>query len=117
MRSAREMTVFFEGFRLEPERDRLYKDDRKVELSPQCVRVLAYLVRHRERTVSRREIIEAVWAGRTIEEDTALNHAISTIRKALGDINEEPEFVRTIPRTGYRFIGRVHKRPTRSGAP
>jgi TolB-like protein/DNA-binding winged helix-turn-helix (wHTH) protein len=67
-------------------------------------RVLVYLVEHRDRVVTREELIERFWDGKDVYDDT-LRKAVGAIRKALGDSPTSPRFVETRHREGYRFVG------------
>jgi Tol biopolymer transport system component len=67
---------------------------------------LAYLVAHSDRAVDRDEIIAAVWNDVAVTDDSLI-HAISVIRRALGDDPAQPSFIETIPRRGYRFVAQV----------
>lgn len=68
--------------------------------------VLLYLTEHRDRVVSKEELFREIWNGTAVTEDT-LVQSIVEIRKAVGDDPRDPQFVRTIPKVGYRFIGVV----------
>jgi TolB-like protein len=67
---------------------------------------LHYLVRNRERVVSKDDLIAGVWAGRIVSEST-LSSRITAVRHAIGDRAEDQRFIRTIARKGIRFIGDV----------
>ena len=67
---------------------------------------LGYLIAHRARAVDREEIISAVWHDVAVTDDSLI-HAISVIRRALGDNPAQASFIETIPRRGYRFTGHV----------
>jgi len=70
--------------------------------------VLLYLLEHRERLVTKEELIENIWEGAAVTDD-ALVQIIVDLRRALGDDSRQPRFVRTIPKAGYRFIGQVEE--------
>ena len=75
-----------------------------VMLEPRALGVLSYLIRHRDRVVSRDELLEAVW-GDTVVEEAVLSQTIFKLRKRLGDPAREPRFIMTYHRRGYQFIG------------
>ncbi|WP_317930140.1 winged helix-turn-helix domain-containing tetratricopeptide repeat protein [Halioxenophilus sp. WMMB6] len=77
-----------------------------VSIEPQVFRLLVYLVEHRERMVSKDEIIEAVWSGRVVS-DSALTSRIKAARKAIGDSGEQQRLIRTVRGQGFRFIAEV----------
>lgn len=88
----------------------LYKDGVKVPLQGQPFQVCAMLLEHAGKLVTREELRRRVWPGDTfVDFDHSLNAAIAKIRLALGDDADNPRFVETLPRRGYRFIGPVDK--------
>ncbi len=102
----------FGGFELRLDSGELSKGSEPVKLQPRPVRVLAILARAGGSVVSRDEIRRAVWGEETyIDFDLALNFCIRQIRAALGDTAEEPRFVATLPRRGYRFLMPVEVEP------
>jgi TolB-like protein/Flp pilus assembly protein TadD len=70
--------------------------------------VLEYLIRHRDRVVDKDELLSAVWP-RVVVEANNLTQAVSTIRRALGDSRETPEFVATVAGRGYRFVAVISR--------
>ena len=74
----------------------------EIALRPKSLELLGYLLRHADRVVARSELLDAVWPGVTVTEDS-LTQAISDIRRVLRD--EAQMLVRTVPRRGYRFAG------------
>lgn len=77
-----------------------------VDLEPQVFELLVYLIENRERVVTRRELYEHVWHGRIVT-DAALNTRIKAARAAIGDDGKAQQAIRTLHRTGYRFVGQV----------
>jgi len=100
------VTFQFEDFLLDPERRELRHADALVALEPQVFDLLTYLVRHRERVVTRDNLLDAVWNGRVVSEST-LTSRINAARRAVGDNGEEQRLIRTIARKGVRFVGAV----------
>jgi len=78
-----------------------------VPLEPQVFDVLACLLRHRDRIVSKDELFESVWQGRIVS-DAALNSRISAARRTLGDDGNTQALIRTAHKRGFRFVGDVH---------
>src|ERR1700704_1709562 len=70
--------------------------------------VLVYLVKNRDRVVSKDELLDGVWGGRIVSLSTLGSH-ISAVRRAVGDNGDEQRLVRTIARKGFRFVGDVHE--------
>src|SRR5712664_2982137 len=88
----------------------LRKNGVKVPLQGQPFQVCAILLEHSGKLVSREELRRQVWPEDTfVDFDHALNTAITKIRIALGDEADNPRFVETLPRRGYRFIAPVDK--------
>lgn len=78
-------------------------------LRPKTFQVLLYLLDHRDRTVGKEEILEAVWPATAVTDDT-LVQSIGDIRRTVGDDSRDSWFIRTIPRVGYRLFGSVRER-------
>ncbi|WP_247502303.1 winged helix-turn-helix domain-containing protein, partial [Bradyrhizobium sp. 1] len=100
------MTFQFEDFLLDPERRELRRADSLIALEPQVFDLLIYLVRNRERVVTRDNLLDAIWNGRVVSEST-LTSRINAARRAVGDNGEEQRLIRTIARKGVRFVGEV----------
>ena len=75
-------------------------------LRERSFQVLRYLIEHRNRRVSKHELIENIWQGAAVTDD-ALVQCIADIRRALADDYQNPRFIKTYPRVGYRFISPV----------
>jgi DNA-binding winged helix-turn-helix (wHTH) protein len=93
----------FESFILSPRRRLLIRDGRELPLIPRYFDLLVFLVEHRHEAVHRRAIFDRVWSD-VVVSDSALNQAIRTLRRALGEDPREPRFIRTVSRHGYRFV-------------
>jgi pimeloyl-ACP methyl ester carboxylesterase/DNA-binding winged helix-turn-helix (wHTH) protein len=78
-------------------------------VEPQVFDVLAHLILHRHRVVSKDELIETVWKGRCVS-DATLSSRINAARRAIGDSGKQQQSIRTVPRRGFRFIGDVRER-------
>jgi DNA-binding winged helix-turn-helix (wHTH) protein len=93
---------------LDTDRRELRRGSEAVALEPQVFDLLAHLIRHRERVVSRDELIESIWGGRVVSE-SALNTRINAVRSALGDSGSRQHLIKTLPRRGVRFVGEVQE--------
>ncbi|NOT24720.1 MAG: hypothetical protein HOP16_01345 [Acidobacteria bacterium] len=102
-------------FRIEVSRRKLWKGDDIVQLSPKAFDVLVLLVMERHRVVDKDELMRRVWPD-TVVADESVTQSISALRRALGDDPANPEYVATVPRRGYQFIGPVSE-PTRRDEP
>ena len=75
-------------------------------VAPQVFDLLDYLIRNRERVVSKDDLIDAIWNGRIVS-DAALTTRLNAARTAIGDSGEEQHLIKTLPRKGFRFVGAV----------
>jgi DNA-binding winged helix-turn-helix (wHTH) protein/pimeloyl-ACP methyl ester carboxylesterase len=105
----------FENFALDCERRELRAHGAIVPVEPQVFDLLVYLIENRERVVSKDDLIASVWSGRIVSDST-LDSRINAVRKALGDSGGRQQFVRTIARKGFRFVGEVNTAPKPDGA-
>ncbi|WP_312017759.1 transcriptional regulator [Bradyrhizobium sp. CIR18] len=94
--------------KLDSGRRELYRDTSVVALAPQAFDLLDYLIRNRERVVSKDELITAIWKGRRVS-DAALTTRLNAARSAIGDSGENQRLIKTLQRKGYRFIGTVQE--------
>src|SRR3989449_4300353 len=86
----------------------LVKQGRRIRLQDQPLHILAMLLEHPGEMVTRGELRQRLWSGDTfVDFDHALNNAINRLRETLGDSAENPRYVETIPRRGYRFVATV----------
>jgi TolB-like protein len=100
------MNFRFTEFEIDAARQELRRGGATVHLEPQVFAVLLHLVRHRDRVVSRDELIEEIWQGRVIS-DAALSSRINAARRALGDSGAKQDFIRTTHKRGFRFVSDV----------
>jgi TolB-like protein/DNA-binding winged helix-turn-helix (wHTH) protein/Tfp pilus assembly protein PilF len=83
----------------------LWKQGRKIKLQEQPCRILAILLEQRGEVVTREELRKRLWSEDTfVDFDHSLNTAIMRLREALNDSSDNPRFIETLPRHGYRFI-------------
>jgi DNA-binding winged helix-turn-helix (wHTH) protein len=79
-----------------------------IKLRDQSSRILAYLLEHAGRMVTREELRQLLWPADTfVDFDHSLNTAVMTLREALGDSAEKPLYIETLPKRGYRFVAPV----------
>ena len=88
---------------VQPQLNRISGSDRDVAIEPKVMEVLVYLAEHHNGVSSKERIIQAVWPD-TFVTDDVLIHAISVLRKAFLDHAQNPHFIQTIPRKGYRLL-------------
>jgi DNA-binding winged helix-turn-helix (wHTH) protein/predicted ATPase len=101
------MACTFGPFSLFPDRFTLTGHGIVRQLTPRLLAVLEYLIKHQNRVVTKDELIAEVWQGSFIE-DGNVGRTISTLRALLGDVAENPKYIQTVSRVGYRFIHPVH---------
>lgn len=94
----------FGDFRLDPSAGTLLRADTVIELPSRAFDALVYLVEHRDRVVGKDEIIASIWHDVAVTDDSLI-HAISVLRRELGDDRSDPKYIKTVPRRGYRFVG------------
>ena len=87
----------------------LRKDGVKLKLTGQPFQVLTILLEHPGEIVTREELQKRLWPDTFVDVDHNLNTAINKIREVLGDSAESPRFVETLPRRGYRYIGKLER--------
>jgi TolB-like protein len=102
------MQLVFGDHALDIDRRELSRRGEPVVLAPQVFDLLVYLVRNRDRVVTKDDLVEAVWGGRIVSE-SALTTRINAVRKAIGDSGAEQRLVRTVARKGIRFVGEVRE--------
>jgi TolB-like protein/DNA-binding winged helix-turn-helix (wHTH) protein/Flp pilus assembly protein TadD len=95
-------------FELDPDAGELRKNGLKLRLPDQPLQVLMALLERPGALVTRDDLRTRLWPqGTYVEFDSGLNAAIARLRQALGDSAENPRFIQTVPRQGYRFIAPV----------
>jgi DNA-binding winged helix-turn-helix (wHTH) protein/TolB-like protein len=95
-------------FEFDTDTRELRKNSRAIALEPQPAKALALLLSRAGEIVSRDELREAVWGSDThVDFDRGLAYCLSQIRSALGDSGDNPRFVQTIPKRGFKFIAPV----------
>lgn len=88
---------------VEPDHCRLSADSTQLQIEPKTMEVLVYLARKSGRVIDSEQIIEHVWQGRPMS-DNPVYKCIAKLRKALNDDPDNPTFIQTIPKRGYKLI-------------
>src|SRR5215469_11380791 len=106
------MNTRFGAFEVDLEGRRLLKRGTQIPLREQSFQVLAALIERPGEIVTREDLRRRLWAADTfVDFEMALNSAVSRLRDALGDSADEPSFIETIPKRGYRFVAPIPRRP------
>jgi DNA-binding winged helix-turn-helix (wHTH) protein len=100
---------------LDVDDERLWRHRQEIPLTPKTFALLRYLVENRNRLVTKQALLEGVWPGIYVVE-SEVKHYVGELRKALGDDPKAPQFIETIRGRGYRFIGEITVRDSRSGS-
>lgn len=100
------MRYVFANCELDTERRELRCEREITPVAPQVFDLLDYLIRNRDRVVSKDDLIKTIWSGRSVT-DAALTTRLNVARKAIGDSGEVQRLIKTLPRKGFRFVGRV----------
>ena len=110
------MLFVFGDYALDLERRELRRGSDLIAIEPQVFDLLVYLLRNRDRVVSKDDLLAAVWGGRIVSEST-LTSRINAARRAVGDSGEQQTLIRTIARKGIRFVGSVREASAPAPAP
>ena len=102
----RKLLYRFEKYVLDTDRRELRHGGELVHLAPQVFDILIYLIRHRDRVISKDDLMADVWGGRIVSE-SALTTRLNGARKAIGDSGDDQRLIKTLPRKGIRFVGDV----------
>jgi DNA-binding winged helix-turn-helix (wHTH) protein len=100
--------VAFDRYEMDLRSGELRKDGRRIRLQAQPFQLLAMLIDNAGEVVTPEEICRALWRVDTfVDFDHSVAAAVNKIREALSDSAENPRFIETVPKRGYRFIGKI----------
>jgi DNA-binding winged helix-turn-helix (wHTH) protein/class 3 adenylate cyclase len=100
------MIYGFGDYEVDTQRYELRRAGEPLKIEPQAFNVLAYLIEHHERTVTRQELLETLWPEQFTSE-AVLSYCIMTARKAVGDSGRSQKVIKTLHGRGFRFIAPV----------
>jgi len=106
----------FGPYRIDSAERLLRRGDELIPLPPKVALTLLALVENAGRMVDKSDLMKIVWPDTFVEEG-ALTRNISLLRKTLGDTGDEPVYIETIPRRGYRFVAPVRTGPFEAPSP
>lgn len=108
--------IVFDRFELNLRSGELRKNGRKIRLQAQPFQLLALLIEKAGEVVTRHEVCRALWPADTfVDFDHSVAAALNKVREALGEPADNPRFIETLPKRGYRFIGKIE--PSAEGSP
>src|SRR5215472_3365186 len=106
MSNKRKQFYDFGGFRIDPDRRLLLRDNHAVPVQSKAFEVLLALVQNNDRIVSKDDLLKMVWPDTFVEESNLAQH-IFVLRKTLGDSAGGSRYIVTVPGRGYRFAEKV----------
>jgi adenylate cyclase len=110
--------IRFGKFELDQDAAELRRDGTKIRLQKQPLQVLQILLEQPGKVISREDLQRRIWPTDTfVDFDHGINNAIKKLREALGDDAETPVYVETLPRQGYRFVGKIEQETPRMRSP
>src|SRR3954447_8804014 len=109
------LRYLFEEYAFDTDLRELYRGAHVVTVAPQVFDLLDYLIRNRERVVSKDDLINAIWNGRVVTE-AALTTRLNVARTVIGDSGEDQRLIKTLSRKGFRFVGPVLEMQEPAGA-
>lgn len=99
--------IRFDGWTLDPRSGELTRGDQCVRLQGQPLQLLQALLDRAGDVITREELVERLWPRGVVDFETGLNTTVRRLRAALHDDADCPRYIETIPRRGYRFIGKL----------
>ncbi len=104
--------ILFDNFEANLRSGELRKSGSRIRLQAQPFRLLVLLLRNAGEVVTREEICEELWPDNTfVDFEHGLAAAVNKVREAIGDSADGPKYIETLPKRGYRFIGKIKPEP------
>src|SRR6266852_6886307 len=103
-----QLLYLFEDFVLDTDQRELRRGPTVVPIAPMAFDFLEFLIRNRERVLTKDDLIASIWCGRIVSE-SAFSACINAARSAINDTGEEQRLIRTVPRKGMRFVVEVRE--------
>jgi TolB-like protein len=110
------LRYLFDDCALDMDRRELHRGERQVAIEPQVFDLLVHLIRHRDRVVSKDDLLATIWRRRVVSKSVLFNR-INAARKAIGDSGDRQHLIKTLPRKGLRFVGEVREEGVQSRPP
>lgn len=110
--SPRPQRIVFDNFEVDLRSGEIRKNGTRIRLQAQPFQVLALLLENAGEAVTREEICREIWPANVfVDFEHSLAAAVNKIREALGDAADNPRYIETLPKRGYRFIGKIRPEP------
>src|ERR1700675_3045950 len=110
--SPRSRRIAFDNFEVDLRSGEVRKNGTRIRLQAQPFQLLALLLVNAGEVVTREEICRDLWPGNTfVDFEHSLAAAVNKIREALSDAADNPRYIETLPKRGYRFIGKIRPEP------
>ncbi len=110
--SPRPRRIAFDNFEIDLRSGEIRKSGSRIRLQAQPFQLLVLLLENAGEVVSREEICRELWPADTfVDFEHSLAAAVNKIREALGDAADNPRYIETLPKRGYRFIGKIKPNP------
>lgn len=106
MSTSSEQFYEFGAFRIDVANRLLFHDGHSLSLTPKTVETLIALVRNKGELLNKDELLKTIWPDRVVEEGN-LTQNIYLLRKTLGKAPDGKDYIETVPRRGYRFVGEL----------
>src|SRR5258706_15216557 len=103
-----QLLYLFEDFVLDTDQRELRRGPTAVLIAPLAFDLLEFLIRNRDRVLTRDDLFASIWNRRIVSE-SALGTCVNAARSAINDTGEEQRLIRTLPRKGMRFVGAVRE--------
>ena len=103
--------IAFDGWVLRPITGELFRDGACLRLQDRSLQILTLLLSRPGELVTREELIAHLWPKAVVDYDTGINTVMRKLRIALNDDPDAPRYIETVPRKGYRFIGKIEPAP------
>jgi len=100
------MTLQFDGWTVDRVSGDISRGGHSARLPQQPLRILVELFDHAGAVVTREQLVKVLWPSGIVDFDNGLNVAVRKLRVALDDVGDTPRYIETLPRVGYRFIGK-----------
>src|SRR5690242_11839196 len=101
------MEIEFDGWKVDRVSGEISRGEHVARLPPQPLRILIELFDHAGTVVTREQLVKALWPAGIVDFDNGLNVAMRKLRVALDDTGDTPRYIETLPRVGYRFVGKA----------